>query len=452
MSNNQLNMPDNNFQIIENIVAESVKKEVDAAKKNGKRIVLVTGVFDLLHKEHRRFLAAAKQAGDFLVVGIEADIRVKQMKGNDRPLQTEQQRVQQVADVSDVDLAFLLPADFNSQQHYESLIAILQPSILAVSAHSPHQDKKKAILEKYSGEVRVVREFNANVSTTKIVADLNPKGVLIDVDGTILQPNYTIAEEEILAVREVQRCGLAIGLCTGRQAAALHYIWKKLNIVSTHVVAGGAQIVKVSPMANKLHISVVWQQLISPADLSWLLKKVDSLGGEPVAGTLTKLYGNSNFVNNMQSHPWQISVDNIDNLSSAAEVSLVSVQNPNAKFLEFAQSQTKLHAVIMLNSRGMPYVDITAAGVSKLTGARQWAKINNISVSDIMAIGDGANDLEYLPHMGVSVAMGNAVMQLQDNADIIVASNKNHGVAQTINLALKNSGNKSGSRVKQYEE
>src|SRR3990172_12032671 len=52
----------------------------------GKKIVLVTGVFDLLHDEHRNFLKVAKKAGDFLIVGLESDTRVRALKGVGRPV------------------------------------------------------------------------------------------------------------------------------------------------------------------------------------------------------------------------------------------------------------------------------------------------------------------------------------------------------------------------------
>ena len=60
---------------------------------NKQTTVLATGVFDVLHIEHIRFLAAAKQQGDRLIVGVESDVRVRAMKGPGRPLHDEQVRL-----------------------------------------------------------------------------------------------------------------------------------------------------------------------------------------------------------------------------------------------------------------------------------------------------------------------------------------------------------------------
>ena len=56
--------------------------------------ILVTGVFDLLHQEHINFLTKAKAVGDILVVGLETDTRVKQLKGFNRPINSTKDRLQ----------------------------------------------------------------------------------------------------------------------------------------------------------------------------------------------------------------------------------------------------------------------------------------------------------------------------------------------------------------------
>ena len=58
----------------------------------GDGLVVVTGVFDLLHVGHLRFLQAARALGSRLVVGVESDERVRRWKGPDRPIQTQEDR------------------------------------------------------------------------------------------------------------------------------------------------------------------------------------------------------------------------------------------------------------------------------------------------------------------------------------------------------------------------
>ena len=67
------------------------------AKKNSKKVVLVTGVFDILHKGHLKFLENARECGDVLIVGINDDEYVRKSKGNSRPIQDEYDRAYLIA-------------------------------------------------------------------------------------------------------------------------------------------------------------------------------------------------------------------------------------------------------------------------------------------------------------------------------------------------------------------
>lgn len=149
---------------------KKLEKKLFELRHHNKKIVLVTGVFDLLHQEHKTFLQKAKQVGDFLVVGVESDVRVQKIKGSGRPVYREQERLQQLQQLAYVDEAFVLPESFSSPQDHEELISYIRPDILAVSSHTSHQDKKRVVLEKYGGVLQVVHEHNPEVSTTKILS------------------------------------------------------------------------------------------------------------------------------------------------------------------------------------------------------------------------------------------------------------------------------------------
>lgn len=130
----------------------------------GQKIVLVTGFFDLLHQEHINFLVKAKQAGDILIVAVESDARARALKGEGRPVETQTTRLARLTPFADYLIA--LDKNFNNPQAFESLIATVRPSVLAVSSHTAHQDKKQALVEKYGGKLVVVHQHNPRVSTS----------------------------------------------------------------------------------------------------------------------------------------------------------------------------------------------------------------------------------------------------------------------------------------------
>lgn len=149
-----------------------LEEKIVKFREQMQNIVLSTGVFDLLHQEHKTFLQKAKAAGDILIVGVESDVRVRKMKGESRPVQNEQTRLSIIQKLPYVDEAFILPESFSSPQDHEELIAFIKPHILAISSHSDHQDKKRALVEKHGGSLQIVHEHNPNISTTKTLSSV----------------------------------------------------------------------------------------------------------------------------------------------------------------------------------------------------------------------------------------------------------------------------------------
>jgi rfaE bifunctional protein nucleotidyltransferase chain/domain len=91
----------------------------------GKRLVFTNGVFDLLHVGHVRYLSAARQLGDALVVAINSDRTVRQLKGDDRPLTNESERAEVLSALRHVDFVTIFD-DISPR----ALIAKLLPDVL----------------------------------------------------------------------------------------------------------------------------------------------------------------------------------------------------------------------------------------------------------------------------------------------------------------------------------
>lgn len=152
------------------LLAPEDQHRIQLAHAAGQTVVLATGVFDLLHQEHVNFLRKAKAAGDFLVVGIESDTRVRQMKGPTRPIRDQATRLHQVQALGFVDVVFVLPEQFSQPADHRQLLAEVRPNILAISSHTAHQDAKKALLEEFGGQLQVVHQHNPAISTTILLS------------------------------------------------------------------------------------------------------------------------------------------------------------------------------------------------------------------------------------------------------------------------------------------
>jgi D-beta-D-heptose 7-phosphate kinase/D-beta-D-heptose 1-phosphate adenosyltransferase len=134
--------------------------------KNKRVKVLVTGVFDLLHREHIIFLRKAKKLGDILIVGVESDKRVKEIKGANRPINDQNKRVERIEFEQIADQVIVLPEQFSTKEDHLEFIKKINPDILAVSSHTAHLDKKEAIMKLVSGRIEIIHDHNPDISTT----------------------------------------------------------------------------------------------------------------------------------------------------------------------------------------------------------------------------------------------------------------------------------------------
>jgi rfaE bifunctional protein nucleotidyltransferase chain/domain len=98
---------------------------INRIKADRKKIVFTNGCFDLLHVGHIRYLAQAKRLGDFLIIGLNSDSSVKELKGVDRPINSFEDRATLLTAIESVDLVIMF-----EEQTPENLIKDIVPDIL----------------------------------------------------------------------------------------------------------------------------------------------------------------------------------------------------------------------------------------------------------------------------------------------------------------------------------
>jgi D-glycero-beta-D-manno-heptose 1-phosphate adenylyltransferase len=93
-------------------------------RSQGKTLVFTNGCFDLLHAGHVHYLKEARSQGDFLLVGINSDLSVRQLKGSDRPLRNETKRLEMLGRLECVDATLVFP-----EAHVTDLLLKLKPDV-----------------------------------------------------------------------------------------------------------------------------------------------------------------------------------------------------------------------------------------------------------------------------------------------------------------------------------
>lgn len=145
----------------------------EAARWRGEqrgRVVFTNGVFDLLHPGHVDILLGARRQGDVLVVGINSDASVRQLKGPDRPVRTAPERGYVLASLAMVDAVVVFDDDTPLE-----LITLLRPDVIVKGGDYTEETIVGAReVRSWGGDV-VVIPLTPGQSTTSIIERLRAR-------------------------------------------------------------------------------------------------------------------------------------------------------------------------------------------------------------------------------------------------------------------------------------
>lgn len=141
-----------------------LQKEINDAKKKGNKIGFTNGCFDIIHAGHVRYLRTAKNECDILIVGMNSDSSVRSIKGDTRPINSEQDRMEVLAALECVDVVTLFEEDTP-----QKLIEKLDPDVLFKGGDWKEDEIAGAEhVKKNGGSVRIIG-YEEGYSTTKII-------------------------------------------------------------------------------------------------------------------------------------------------------------------------------------------------------------------------------------------------------------------------------------------
>ncbi len=152
----------------------SLSRALDRIEKwrvAGDAVVFTNGCFDLIHPGHVALLAEARACGDRLIVGLNADVSVRRLKGEGRPVQGEAARAAVLASFAAVDLVVIFAEDTPL-----SLIEALKPDVLVKGADYAEDEVVGAEAVKAHGGKVVLAKIIDGHSTTETISRLNGGG------------------------------------------------------------------------------------------------------------------------------------------------------------------------------------------------------------------------------------------------------------------------------------
>jgi Cof subfamily protein (haloacid dehalogenase superfamily) len=266
------------------------------------------------------------------------------------------------------------------------------------------------------------------------------KLLVLDIDGTILDKHGNISETDFRALQEIRRSGIGISLCTGRAAGSCTQILGKLSLGGLHIFCDGALVCD-SSQKTEIYVKPISEEIlrlicIKASDYHLPIELYSS----------TNLYiENETWISDIQRnffgiYPRVVKFDSIFTRQRIIKAGLI-VSSPEEDDrarslgeelkdeLYFSWARTPAYP-------GMSFINITTLGVSKGEALEILAAHLKIGLEDVMAFGDGSNDISLLKKAGFSVAMENAPDELKSVADFITSNVEQSGVARALSKFL----------------
>ena len=268
------------------------------------------------------------------------------------------------------------------------------------------------------------------------------KLLAIDMDGTLVTSKKEITPRTAEALRAAMQKGIEICIATGRYTTYLFDILRPLGITGPAILGNGAAV-----MDEK---NVYFHSLISEADL----RQISALCLKERAALFVSVEGYTCCLDNdytMQAaRHW--AADRPDNDIMATlhyyqdpEKLLQDVIGKTGKLIVLHFEEKRARELIEIfreqSSLGVIYsefghIDLANPGLTKLSGLKMVMEMKGLEPEQVMAFGDGENDIEMIEYAGFGVAMGNACPGAKAAADYVAPGNDEDGVAKTIEKFL----------------
>lgn len=150
---------------------EELQHRVAEWRRAGESITLANGCFDLLHVGHVRYLHAARQLGGRLVVAVNSDDSVRELKGKGRPLMPAEERAEILAALADVDAVVIFP-----ERDVRALIREIHPNVQAKGTdYTADSVPEGDVVREFGGRVEIVGDPKNHSATELIRTRLEPR-------------------------------------------------------------------------------------------------------------------------------------------------------------------------------------------------------------------------------------------------------------------------------------
>lgn len=246
--------------------------------------------------------------------------------------------------------------------------------------------------------------------------------VALDIDGTLVDHEGVLPQNVRRSIRQIKAAGVPVVLTTGRSWHATRPIFEQLELPTGPAIASNGAVIVQFPPLELLSV-----RTFDPADV---IEKV--LREHPTAAIAAEVIGVGYRVTrqfpdgDLTGEIVEVSADEL----AGSDVTRIIVRDPESSDAEFIDLAGRLGLHGVSYSVGWSaWLDIAPAGVNKASALAEVVAEMGFTAADVLAIGDGRNDIEMLTWAGRGVAVGDACADVQEAADSVTGCFADGGTA-----------------------
>ncbi|GEK91501.1 Cof-type HAD-IIB family hydrolase [Alkalibacterium kapii] len=250
----------------------------------------------------------------------------------------------------------------------------------------------------------------------------NKKLFIFDIDGTVLNDDKEIPKETKEAIKELSESH-DVAIATGRNRSMAKEVIKELGI-SHYIVCNGA--------AAYYKNENIYTNHLNKEDLERLLKTADNHNHQLVYETIDDLKRRNKIPNARMSDGMKFVGFDVPEYDKEFHKENALVQC----LLFVSEEEMDIYADKFPHFRFVRWykegIDVLPVDGSKFLTIKILANHMGINLNNVIAFGDGMNDIEMIKQAGLGVAMGNARTEVKNVADMITDSNENNGISNAL--------------------
>lgn len=235
------------------------------------------------------------------------------------------------------------------------------------------------------------------------------KLIALDMDGTLLTSKDEVSEANKEAIKRARAKGVSVMLSTGRWLGSCYPFAKMLALDTPLITVNGGEIWSADKELIERHVHD-----------STLMEKMWKLGKK------------------MNVNMWIVSTEKVFNAGAypddftAHEWLKIGFSTEDLSKLDIIRKELEQDERLELTNSLPTNIEVNPFGVNKANGIMRVCEELNISMDQVMAVGDSLNDIKMIQQAGIGIAMGNGQEKVRQAADFITDTNNDDGVAKAI--------------------